>query len=388
MNIDVFVAVTLGVLGLLIGSFSNVLIWRLPRGENIAFPPSHCPRCEHPLAVLDLVPVASWVALGGKCRYCQAPITPRYPIIELISGLAYLGLGLLFPFSAVGAGVFGLCLLFTILLASSVIDAETYTLPDALTIPGAVIGVLFGLVNTSSGAASVGLPVFSEALRGGLMGAGLLVTIDLLGSWIMRRLREMQYPEQPLGYQQIALGLFGGLLIGGLSGNLWAATLGGLALGAASTLLNAASKRTVRVPELLTVGGSLVGLPLLSTLGGPAFLGGLNGGLAAAGAVSLLAGTYWWVNEKAIDQDAPADPRAMGFGDVKLAAVIGAFLGFDKLVLTLAVAVVAGAVFGIVQKALRSDNRVKFGPFLAIGAVVALLWGGSLIAAYKSATGF
>jgi leader peptidase (prepilin peptidase) / N-methyltransferase len=388
VNIDVFVAAVLGVLGLLIGSFSNVLIWRLPRGENIAFPPSHCPKCEHSLAVLDLVPVMSWAALGGKCRYCKAPITPRYPIIELISGLAYLGLGLLFPFSVVGASVIGLCLLFTILLVGSVIDAETYTLPDGLTLPGVVIGLLFGLVNNSSGAASVGLPIFSEALRGALMGAGLVVTIDLLGSWIMRRLREMQYPEQPIGYQQIALGLFGGLLIGGLSGNLWAAVTGGLALGAASTLLNFSTKRVVRIPELLTVGGSLIGLPLLSTLGGPAFLGGLNGALAAAGAVSLLAGTYWWVNEKAIDQDAPADPRAMGFGDVKLAAVIGAFLGFDNLVVTLAVAVVAGAVFGIVQKVLRSDNRVKFGPFLAVGAVVALLWGGAITAAYKGMTGF
>ncbi|AWN24417.1 prepilin peptidase [Deinococcus irradiatisoli] len=379
----------MGVLGLLIGSFSNVLIWRLPRGENVAFPPSHCPNCDHPLSPLDLVPVVSWAALGGKCRYCRAPISPRYPIIELISGLAYAGLATIFPLSAVGASLFGLGLLFTLLLVASVIDAETYTIPDELTLPGTVLGLIFGVVNNTSGAAAAGLPVFAEALRGALMGAGVLVTISLLGSWVLRRFRERLYPELPLGYQQIALGLFGGVLLGGFSGNWWAAAAGGLALGIVSTLLNAAARRVVRLPELLTLGGALVALALLSGRGPSALLGGVQGGLAAAGAVSLLAGVYWWLsrtNEDAED-DSPSDPTAMGFGDVKLAAVIGALLGFDKLLVAVAVAVVAGAVLGIVQRLVIGENRLKFGPYLAIGAVVALLWGESIMAAYRGYLG-
>ena len=377
----------MGVMGLLIGSFSNVLIWRLPRGENVAFPPSHCPGCDHQLGPLDLVPVLSWAALGGKCRYCRNPITARYPIIELISGLAYVVLALLFPLSVVGISLLGLCLLFTILLAASIIDIETYTIPDELTLPGVLIGLGFGVVNATSGAADAGLPVLAGALRGALMGAGLLIAIDLLGSWILRRFREMQHPDMPLGYQQIALALFAGLLIGGLSGNWWAAVAGGLTLGAASALLNIATRRVVRVPELLTLGGSLLGLALLSTRGGPALLSGLGGALAAAGAVSLLAGVYWYFKREEIDDDAPGDPRAMGFGDVKLAAVIGAFLGFDKLLVAVAVAVALGAVLGLVQRFMGGENKLKFGPYLAMGAVVALLWGAQLAAAYKGYLG-
>ncbi len=375
----------MGVLGLLIGSFSNVLIWRLPRGENVAFPPSHCPKCDHQLGPLDLVPVLSWVSLGGKCRYCQAPISPRYPIIELITGLAYAALALLFPLSAVGAGLIGLCLLFTILLAASIIDYETYTIPDELTLPGTLIGLIFGAVN---GAALSPLPHFEAALRGALMGAGVLVLISLLGGWVLRRFRERQYPELPIGYQQIALGLFGGLLLGGLFGSWWTALAGGAALGLASALLSAASRRVIRVPELLTLGGSLLGLAFFSARGPVSLLTGLQGGLAAAGAVSLLAGVYWWLGSpKATDDDGPSDPTAMGFGDVKLAAVIGAFLGFDKLLVALAAAVVLGAVLGLIQRLTGGENRLKFGPYLAIGAVVALLWGASIIEAYQGYMG-
>ena len=104
-----------GVLGLLVGSFSNVLIWRLPRGENIAFPPSHCPNCDHRLAPLDLVPVASWLSLGGKCRYCRSPIKARYPVVELLTGVGYATVAALFPFTTFGAGTLGLMLLFTLL---------------------------------------------------------------------------------------------------------------------------------------------------------------------------------------------------------------------------------------------------------------------------------
>lgn len=387
MNVDAFGVVVLLVLGLLIGSFTNVLIWRLPRGESVAFPPSHCPNCDHPLSPLDLVPVLSWVSLGGKCRYCKAPISPRYPIIELISGFAYAAIALLFPLSSFGAGVIGLCLLFTILLAASVIDFETYTIPDELTLPGTAIGLIFGAVN---GAALSPLPHFEAALRGAVMGAGVLVLISLLGSWVVRRFRERLYPELPVGYQQIALGLFGGLLIGGLWGSWWAALAGGAALGVVSAVINTAARRVVRIPELLTLGGSLLALALFSLRGNISLLVGLQGGLAAAGAMSLLAGLYWWIgsrNDAAEDDNAPSDPTAMGFGDVKLAAVIGAFLGFDKLLVTLAVAVVAGAVLGLIQRFTGGENKLKFGPYLAIGAVVALLWGTSIIEAYQGYLG-
>ena len=97
-----------------------------------------------------------------------------------------------------------------------------------ISLPGAAIGLAFGLVNAKTGAAdSAGLPVFAEALRGMLLGAGLLIAIDLLGSWVIRRFRERAFPEFPLGYQQIALSLLAGAWLG----VWWGVGVGGLLVG-------------------------------------------------------------------------------------------------------------------------------------------------------------
>lgn len=97
---------------------------------------------------------------------------------------------------------------------------------------------------------------------------------------------------------------------------------------------------------------------------------------------------YWWLRrEPEGEADAPFDPSAMGFGDVKLAAVIGAFLGWERLLVAVVVAVVAGAMLGLLQLALKKENRVKFGPYLALGAVVALIWGGAIVQGYRGMLG-
>lgn len=399
---DPLILAVFAVLGLLIGSFTNVLIWRLPRGENINFPPSHCPTCDHGLAPRDLVPVLSWLSLGGRCRYCRAPIKARYPVVELISGLGYATLAWAFPWSAVGPGLIGLGLLFTVLLAASVIDAETYTIPDELSLPGAALGLLFGAVNGRVGAAGAGLPDFGAALSGMLVGAGLLATINLLGSWVMRRFRERRFPDLPVDYPQVAVSLLVGV---------WAGPLWGVAAGAASVLVNLLARRALNVPESLTLGGFLLSLALIAggvVEGGVAapasdltdslslLLVATRQGLEAAGGLALLAGLYWWVSalragrsEDTVlnDEDGQYDPVAMGFGDVKLAAAIGAFIGAERLLLALLIAVVAGAVLGLIQRLLLGENRLKFGPYLALGGVIALIWGNGIISAYLSYLG-
>ena len=384
MTPDVLLVIFAGVFGLLVGSFSNVLIWRLPRRENIAFPPSHCPNCDHRLGVLDLVPVFSWLALGGKCRYCRAPINRRYPVVELLTGLGYATIAGLFPPLTVGWGALGLMILFTLLLVSSAIDLDTYTIPDELTLPGVALGLLFGFLNGRAGAD--GLPDFAGAVNGALLGAGLLVAINQFGSWVLRRLRERLYPEFPIGFQQISLGLLAGAWLG----PWWGAGVGLLSAG-----LNLITRRVVRVPEALTLGGLLLTLVLGSAGVGPGMILMVQGALAAAGAVSLVAGLYWWLQREPEASDDGAhtevddryDASAMGFGDVKLAAVIGAFLGWERLLVALVVAVFAGAILGLLQLAMKRENRVKFGPYLAVGAVVALLWGGNWIESYRAMLG-
>lgn len=387
MNPDLLLTIFAGIFGLLVGSFSNVLIWRLPRGESVAFPPSHCPNCDHPLAPKDLVPVFSWLALGGKCRYCRAPINPRYPIVETITGLAYAAVAAFFPFTTYGIVPIGLMLLFTILFAGSVIDIETFTLPDELTLVGVILGLIFAALHGGVGH----LPDLTGAVQGALLGAGLVVIIDLLGSWVLRRFRERRYPEFPMGRQQISLGLLAGA---------WLGPVGALVAALLSTGLNVVAKKVVPIPEIITLGGFIVSLVLGSMNGGTGLGGGfmhiLTNGLAGAGIVSLLAGLYWWIahrNTRAAEADAPeaepepSDPVAMGFGDVKLMAAIGAFLGWQAVLVSLVVAVFAGAIFGIVQMAMRRGNKIPFGPYIAVGAIVAMFWGPQLVEQYKGMLG-
>ncbi|CAM3231032.1 A24 family peptidase [Deinococcus saxicola] len=384
MSLDVLLVVFAGLLGLLVGSFSNVLIWRLPRGENIAFPPSHCPHCDHGLSPRDLVPLFSWLSLGGKCRYCRAPIKSRYPIVEALTGLGYAVIALLFPIALYGAGSLGLMLLFTLLLVGSTIDLDTYTIPDELTLPGVALGLIFGFFNGRN--AVEGLPDLAGAVNGALLGAGLLVAINQFGSWVLRRFRERQYPEFPIGFQQISLGLLAGA---------WLGPWWGAGVGLLSAAVNAISRRVVRIPELLTLGGLLLSVVIGSAGIGTGLILMVQGSLAAAGGVSLVAGVYWWLKHRpgAADEaednapDDQYDASAMGFGDVKLAAVIGAFLGWERLLVALLVAVFAGAIIGVFQLARKQENRVKFGPFLAFGALVALIWGAGIVASYRGMLG-
>lgn len=383
MSLDLLLVIFAGIFGLLVGSFSNVLIWRIPRGENIAFPPSHCPNCDHPLAPKDLVPLFSWLSLGGKCRYCKAPIKPRYPVIEGLTGLAYAAIALAFPLTTYGLlAPLGLMLLFTLLLVGSAIDLDTFQLPDEITLTGVILGLIFAALPT--GGMTRLLPTLPNAVEGALFGAGIVVLVSLLGSWVMRRFRERRFPEFPLGYQQISLGLLVGAWLG------WPAALVAAALSAG---VNVVTKKVVPIPELATLGGFVLSLVLSSAGTGPNILSMVNMALTGAGAVALLCGFYWWIHslqsrrktpnaEADSAAETPSDPVAMGFGDVKLMAAIGAFLGWQATLVAFVAAVPLGLLLALIF-----GKKLPFGPALAAGAVIALFWGPHLIAWYRGFTG-
>ena len=87
---SIFYGVVVFLIGLAVGSFLNVVIYRIPRGENIAFPASHCPNCGNSLKWYHNIPLFSWIFLGGKCAFCKEPISKRYPLIEFINALLWL----------------------------------------------------------------------------------------------------------------------------------------------------------------------------------------------------------------------------------------------------------------------------------------------------------
>jgi leader peptidase (prepilin peptidase)/N-methyltransferase len=137
----VILALACGIAGLLMGSFLNVVIWRLPRGESLARPGSHCPSCERPVRPYDNIPVVSWLVLRGKCRDCQARISVRYPLVEVGTGIVWFVLALRFGSDAVlpaflYAGAVGVAL--------ALIDIDVKRLPDRIVLPSyvAVLGLL------------------------------------------------------------------------------------------------------------------------------------------------------------------------------------------------------------------------------------------------------
>jgi leader peptidase (prepilin peptidase) / N-methyltransferase len=363
------------ILGSLIGSFSNVLIHRLPIGENIAFPASHCPKCNHKLGVLDLVPIFSWLSLGGRCRYCRATINPRYPIIELITAIGYTIVAWFFPIVDMPVTTVAFWALFTVLLVISAIDIETYTIPDVLTFTA--LGI--ALVAAFSRDQGLLLPDATAALEGMGLGAGLLALIAGLGAWVLRRFREPSYPDYPVGYMQIHVAA----LVGA-----WFGPVVGVSVAVIMAIINRIAKKVVPIPDFLTLGGLLVSLVVLAQGFGPGIVAGLQQALFSAGVVALLAGVYWAVvPQPPEDPDAPYDPVAMGFGDVKLMGVLGAVLGWQMLLIGLAISVVLGAVLGILQRLLGGDRQVPFGPYLAAGAVLALVVGPGPVETYLRSLG-
>lgn len=154
--------VLLGVMGLLIGSFLNVCIYRLPRDQSVVMPASHCPTCDTPLRWYHNVPVVSWLALRGRCGWCRAPIHWRYPVVEALNGALYVLHGVMFEWDAL--------LLVRLAFASALLvlfftDLDCRILPNEITVGGAVAGLLVALVLPPGIVASV---------IGVLLGGGVL----------------------------------------------------------------------------------------------------------------------------------------------------------------------------------------------------------------------
>lgn len=243
-----------GVFGALIGSFLNVCIYRLPRQESLAWPGSHCPTCSHPLAWYDNIPIVSYLVLTGRCRDCGVRIPFRYPLVEMLNALGYIGLLWFFgpSWATVAYG-----LLYSALLVLAGTDLSHKIIPNAITFPGILLG---------------------------LISAATILPLGLVDSLL-------------------------GVLIGG--GILW-----------------------------------------------------------------LLA----WVSPYLFGKE------GMGGGDIKLLAMIGAFLGWKPALMTIMVGSFLGSLVGITlitAQVIKREDYIPFGPFLVCGALVALFFGPSLLDWYQ-----
>ena len=215
--------------GLLVGSFLNVVIHRIPLGRSIVFPGSHCPRCGAPIRAWDNVPVVSWLILRAKCRVCRGPISPRYPAIEIANGFLWLAAAR----SALSPADFAAAALFSSAsLALIVIDFDHQILPDAITLPLVTMGFALSFVSPRVS--------WREALLGVVLGAGSL--------WLVAFTYEKSTGREGMGLGDVkmlgAIGAFTGpkgvlatILFGSLAGSVVGLALMGIGGGGWKTRL-------------------------------------------------------------------------------------------------------------------------------------------------------
>jgi len=241
------------ILGLIVGSFCNVCIYRIPKNESIIYPTSHCPKCRTTIKPVDNIPLLSYILLKGRCRNCGSKISIQYPIVELLTGMIYLIIYLIYGLS-IQSLIY--IILSSALIIIAFIDLNEQIVPDVISLPGIGVGLILSFF--------VPYLSFINSALGVVVGGGIILIIALVGSMIFKK-------------------------------------------------------------------------------------------------------------------------EAMGGGDVKLAAMIGAFLGWRYTIISLFLGFFLGALAGIflvLSKIKSKEDMVPFGPFIALGSLITLLWGEKIIAWY------
>jgi leader peptidase (prepilin peptidase) / N-methyltransferase len=208
------------VLGLVFGSFGNVVIHRVPAGESVIRPPSACPGCGAPIRPRDNIPILSWLLLRGRCRSCATPISVRYPLVELTSGLLFAAFTARFllvdppdPWALPGFLVLAWAL-----LCVSLIDAATRRIPNRISYPLApALLVLLGAAGLAGGEPGTAL----RALLGGVAGFSALLALALIsprgmGMGDVKLAGSLGIALGYLGWGHVLLGIFGGFFLGGV----------------------------------------------------------------------------------------------------------------------------------------------------------------------------
>jgi leader peptidase (prepilin peptidase)/N-methyltransferase len=265
--------------GLCIGSFLNVCILRIPRGESIVLPPSKCPSCGTPIKPYDNIPVLGWLFLGGKCRACKAGISPMYPLVELLTGILFLACYFAFGrhVEAVKWAVFS-----ALLIVLTITDVRERLLPDAVTFTGLGIGF--------------GLSFFTRPTDGTAL-------------WLANKMFAFPPPA-----------------------------------------------------------------PVIS------FVDALLGALVGSGLLWIVSEGYFRIRGR----------EGMGLGDVKMMAMVGAYFGVKRTLLTILAGSLLGSVIGLSMILILRKGRdyeLPFGTFLGLAGVLIVFFGTPLLNWYQSLLG-
>lgn len=179
MTPETFFQIYAALLGLIVGSYLNVVVYRLPRGISTVLPRSRCPRCRMPVRPWDNVPVLSFLLLGGRCRHCRVAISWRYPLVEAATAVCFVACFREFRYSPGTVIAWAFC---AAMIALALIDLEHFLLPDAITLPGVAVGLL--------ALPRLGWTTDRDAWLGAALGAGVLLVVAW-GWYLLRRVHGM-----------------------------------------------------------------------------------------------------------------------------------------------------------------------------------------------------
>lgn len=372
-------------LGSCVGSFLNVVVYRLPRGESLITPPSHCPKCDKPIRAWDNIPIVSWLILRGRCRYCGQRIAGRYPLVELATALLYLAVW--FRINALGLSYAVLPAWFFLvaaLLAVTITDLESRIIPNKVTYTGMIVAVFLAaalpqgrvlwirlpaglLVSGTSEATLIAswFPAIAghprliapiDAIGGLGIGWALLWSVRKLGDFFWGRYVMRFNDDTPLAYD---------------NGVLYAGRHYKIKLSEILRRRTQEVRVRVRNPRIeLTTGetfspdtnndNNMVSISFTPTL-------------MIAGKTRLGLNSVKSLRGRVLRLDIPRE--VLGGGDIKLLAMIASFVGLGGMFFTLMLSSVSGFLVGLARLALKRggvpNGSIPYGPFLACGA---LLW--------------
>ena len=361
--------------GAIIGSFLNACIHRIPRGISLSNPKrSFCPKCDRQIPWFENLPLLSWLVLRGKCAGCKAPISARYFFVELLVTLLFVAVWMWF-----GKTDWQLALVYIFLLVlfvlATFIDFEHYIIPDRVTIGGTAAGLVLSLLVPQMMGVGSPLKALGLSFLGAVVGFGILFAVVELGKLAFGR-KHIRY-EKPVPFElKRYAGEAGDEGESEEEEKSWMIVIDGeelhwdelfyrpndrLILECTKVVLNGKSERGDRE---VTVWGDRVEMPDKSHP-----LDKIKAFMGKAASVVI--------------------PReAMGFGDVKFMAAIGAFLGWKGVVFTIFAGSILGTVSAVLAKICGKSewsSRIPFGPYLALGATIWMFVGARLVAWYLNA---
>ena len=345
-----FWSVVFFLFGSIVGSFLNVCIHRLPLGQSIVSPPSHCPHCKYSIPWYLNIPLVTWVYLRGKCRNCGAPISLRYFLVELLTAVVFLACWLAFGRQSAGLAVV-YAIFLAGLIAATFIDFEHLIIPDEITIGGMVLGFACSLLLPSlhgQHSPAVGL---QQSLLGIAVGAGIIYSIVRAGKLVFGRHKVALPADTRIVFTETALHLPDSVIP---YEEIFYRPSDTIKLHARTVELVDRGYKDVRV--LLKRDRLRIGQEELNPEDVP--------------------------HLEAVCEEIVLPREAMGLGDVKFMGAIGAFLGWQAVLFSLMLSCIIGALVGVTLIMLRRrewSSRLPFGPYIALAATVWVFTGDALV---------